>query len=200
MTYRETENNNRVYPIESSCIFKLNKEEYGGLSNMASIYPLEVNGINIKSTEALYQACKFPTDIELQKKILFARSPFASKMVSKGKEVRSDWLKIRVEVMKWCIRVKLAQNYNSFGELLKSTNGKNIVENSDRDTFWGAKKINELEFKGINALGRLLMELRQEFFEIPMEEMVVVKPPIIDHFYLLGEKIRIIDMKKKYRS
>lgn len=200
MTYRETANNHRIYPIDSSCIFKKNKEAYGGLSNMASIYPIEINGIKIKSSEALYQSCKFPHDFELQKKIIEARSPYITKMIAKGKATRYDWMKIRVKVMKWCIRIKLAQNYYSFGELLMSTKGRNIVENSDRDLFWGAKRVNDFEFQGINALGRLLMELREEYFNKSKEEMIIVESPNLDEFCLLGKKIEKINMKKKYGS
>jgi len=36
------------------------KEAFGGLSNMAGGYGLQVNGIHIPSSEALYQACRFP--------------------------------------------------------------------------------------------------------------------------------------------
>ena len=60
----------RVYAKENSCIFKKNNDEFGGLSNMATGFPLSINGIQIKTTEALYQACRFPHLPEIQKKII----------------------------------------------------------------------------------------------------------------------------------
>lgn len=200
MKYREESDGNRIYPIENSCIFKKNDGEFGGLSNMASVFPLEINRTRVKSSEALYQACKYPDNIDLQKKIIAANSPFTAKMYAKGKETRDDWFDVRVQVMRWCLRIKLAQNYYSFGNLLKMTKENNIVEYSDKDTFWGAKKNNESELKGKNALGRLLMELRQEFYLRQMDEMLIVEPPKISNFRLFGENIKTIDMTLKYRE
>jgi len=34
-----------------------------------------------------------------------------------------------------------------------------IVEHSERDSFWGAKKVNDETLNGQNILGKLLMEL-----------------------------------------
>lgn len=198
MKYKKESNGNRIYTIENSCVFKKNDGEFGGLSNMASIFPLEINRIGVKSSEALYQACKFPDNCDLQKKIISANSPFAAKMFSKGQRTRDDWFEVRIEVMRWCLRVKLAQNYYSFGDLLKTTKENNIVEYSDKDTFWGAEKINENELKGKNALGRLLMELRRDFYLNKIEEMLIVKPPKILNFKLCGENIEAIDMNFKY--
>jgi len=43
-----------------------------------------------------------------------------AKMVSKPhrKDSRSDWDEVRVQIMRWCLRVKLAQHWETFGELL----------------------------------------------------------------------------------
>ena len=43
--------------IEVVVVYKT-KEVFGGLSNMASGYPLQINGVCILTTEALYQACR----------------------------------------------------------------------------------------------------------------------------------------------
>ena len=65
-----------------------------------------------------------------------------AKMVSKPhrKDSRSDWDEVRVQIMRWCLRVKLAQHWETFGELLLSTGERPIVEESSRDPFWGAKQ------------------------------------------------------------
>ena len=41
--------------------------------------------------------------------------------------------------MRWCLRVKLAENWRSFGDLLLATGDRPIVEESKKDTFWGAR-------------------------------------------------------------
>lgn len=49
-------------------------EEFGGLSNMAGGYPLVINGITVFSSEALYQACRFPHQPEWQREIISQQS------------------------------------------------------------------------------------------------------------------------------
>src|SRR5690606_1842334 len=154
-----------------------NQEEFGGLSNMSTAMMVSIHGLIPTSTEAVYQALKFPHDINLQKKIIYERSPYKAKMFARQGAAREDWTLIRIKIMRWCIRVKLAQNYHSFGQLLRLTEQRNIVEYSNKDTFWGATKINEHELQGQNALGRLLMELRVFYMENTLEICVKVSPP-----------------------
>ena len=113
----------RTYSRDESVVFRITKEGFGGLSNMASGFPLEINGVRVWSSEALYQACRFPHLPKVQEIILRERSPMTAKMMSKPyrKDSRPDWEKINVKVMRWCLRVKLAQNWETFGKLLLST-------------------------------------------------------------------------------
>ena len=131
---------------------------------MASGFPINVNGIRIRTSEALYQICRFPHRTDIQQEIILQRSPMTAKMKSRRYliETRKDWEKVRVKVMRWCLQVKLAQNWNSFSSLLFSTGDKPIVEESRKDNFWGAKIDDDKTLIGVNALGRLLMELRAE--------------------------------------
>jgi len=185
-----------VYHKENSSIFKKNNEEFGGLSNMATGFPLRVNGVEIKTTEALYQACRFPHLPEIQQKIIEQKSPMTVKMISNSnkKKSREDWDNIRLKVMKWCINIKLAQNFVSFGTVLHETGLKNIVENSAKDNFWGAIPNEEgTIFTGKNALGRLLMDLRQAFYGKDTFSLLFVEPPQIENFLLYNEPIITID-------
>ena len=50
----------RSYERQGSVVFCKTNEEFGGLSNMAPGFTLRVNGIDILTSEALYQACRFP--------------------------------------------------------------------------------------------------------------------------------------------
>ncbi len=200
MKGQTNKNEERIYTYSSSCTFRKTKENFGGLSNMASGFPLEINGIHIYSSEALYQACRFPHLPEVQKNILEQKSPMTAKMVSKPfrEESRKDWMQIRIKVMRWCLKVKLAQHFDSFGRLIETTNSKDIVEESSKDPFWGAIRINENELKGVNALGRLLMELRNDYNSIKRFELLIVNPPAIPRFNLMGKKIKRIDERKKF--
>ena len=138
----------RQYQKENVIHFRKTKEKYGWLSNMASGYKVKVNSIIIYSSEALYQACKFPAFPEIQKEIISQKSPMTAKMISRREKenVRADWMKIRVNVMRWALRVKLICNKDSFGQLLLSTNNKPIVELSNKDDFWGSfEKENKAE-------------------------------------------------------
>lgn len=195
----------KVYNANECCVFRKTKELYGGLSNMASGFPLTVNGIHILSSEALYQASRFPHLSDVQVKIIKEKSPMSAKMVGKPfrSNSRPDWDETRIKIMRWCLRVKLAQNFIEFGKLLESTFDKPIVEDSSKDDFWGAirDKQDGNILKGTNALGRLLMELRQFYNEKRYSyEMFVVEPLSIPDFNFYGQKINTIDERASFIS
>ena len=60
----------RIYGIDNAITFKKTKEKYGGLSNMASGYPINLNNIRILTSEALYQSLRYPEYPEFQKEII----------------------------------------------------------------------------------------------------------------------------------
>ncbi len=184
----------RTYAAEESVSFRSTKAKFGGLSNMAGGYPLRVNGILVPSAEALYQACRFPHRPDIQRLILRQTSPMTAKMVSKPYrgDTRLDWDHIRVRVMRWVLRVKLAMHWQDFGRLLQETGDRPIVEDSRRDDFWGALRQEDGTLVGMNVLGRLLMELRGELTGSASERLRVVDPPPLPNFLLYGEPIRCI--------
>lgn len=191
----------RTYSRDEAISFRKTNEKFGGLSNMASGFPLEVNGVHIRTAEALYQACRFPHMPDVQRLILDERSPMTAKMRSKPyrEDTRPDWDVIRVPVMKWCLRVKLAQNWATFGDLLRATGDRPIVEDSRKDDYWGAKKIDDETLSGKNVLGRILMELRQKLNHNP-NDLMVVEPLNVSHFTLLGDSICTIHAEKSRSS
>ncbi|EKO3629414.1 NADAR family protein [Vibrio cholerae] len=191
----------KQYDIRNAVSFKKTTEKWGELSNMCAGFPVVVNDIPIKSVEALYQACRFPNLPDVQRKILEQSSPMTAKMVGKPHlaETRKDWDQVRVLIMKWILRVKLAQNWDTFSKVLLDTADKEIVELSDKDSFWGAKPLDGSIFLGVNALGRLLMELREHIKVNNKEKFMSVAPLKIDNFKLYGENIRFVyevDKKK----
>ena len=184
----------RTYDRATSIVFLKTRERYGGLSNMAGGFPLRVNGLRILTSEALYQACRFPHRPDLQRMIIEQRSPMTAKMKSKPHrhETRRNWNRVRVAIMRWCLRVKLAQNAAAFRDLLLSTGGLAIVEESRKDVFWGAKPIDEKKLVGVNALGRLLMELRELVKREPQDNLLCVERPSIPCLLLDGRPVERI--------
>ena len=184
-----------IYNISQCCVFHKTKEANGSLSNMAADFGLVVNGIDIFTSEALYQACRFPSRPDVQEIIIAPKSPMSAKMTSKSyrkAHTRADWDDVRVDIMRWCIRVKLAQNYGSFSAVLRSSGQRDIVEKSRKDKFWGAvqSKENPDILEGENMLGILLMELRDELYQSSNPaKFLTVEPLDIPDFLLYGEPI-----------
>ena len=186
----------RTYVRSEVVVFYKTKEAFGGLSNMAAGFPLQINGVRILTTEALYQACRFPHMPDIQREIIGLCCPMTAKMKSKPhrKNSRPDWDEIRHKVMRWCLRVKLAQNYEGFGRLLLATRNQPIVEQSRKDDYWGAKVVDDTAdtLVGHNVLGRLLMELREKLKDDTEGALKTVPPLGISDFMLLGKPIETV--------
>jgi len=186
----------RTYTPAEVVTFRKTNEPFGGLSNMAPGFPVVVNHIHFWTSEALYQCCRYPDAPDVQEMIACERSPMTAKM--KGKKfrdlTRADWEQIRVRVMRWSLRVKLAQHQSTFGQLLLETGTKPIVEDSAKDQFWGAKAQNGTALTGVNVLGRLLMELREQWRSAP-SDFEHVPPPPIPNFLLFGKQVETVQAK-----
>jgi ribA/ribD-fused uncharacterized protein len=189
--------------VHENCVvvFKVN-EDYGGLSNMNNDFPLRVNGLRVGSSEALYQACRFPHRPDWQQEILDAPHAMRAKMVARKEgrrkqHSRADWEQVQQEVMRWCLRVKLAQHFERFGGLLRRTSPRPIVERSRKDRFWGAVLEADGVLRGWNRLGLLLMGLRDELLAAKVagqeDRLLRVEPPQVPGFLLLAKPIAVID-------
>ena len=140
---REIKMNNIItYNDDDCCTFKKTKNRYGGLSNMASGFSWKINNTDIYHSESIYQACRFPHLPDVQREILQQRSPITAKMKMKAHKssTRADWQSIKLQIMQWCLELKLAQNFINFGLVLEETYFKPIVEDSPKDDFWGANE------------------------------------------------------------
>jgi len=106
---------------------------------MATGFPLTVNGHTIRTSEALYQMCKFPHLAEAQELLLAQRSPIMLARIARAKArpPRPDWDTVKLATMRWAVRLKLAQNWDTFGKLLLETGDLEIVEDSHRDAVVG---------------------------------------------------------------
>ena len=179
------------YARRDVIVFHKTRDAFGGLSNMAAGYPLRIGDVRARTSEALYQACRFPHRADVQARILAEASPMAAKMVSKPfrGDTRPDWDEVRVDIMRWCLEVKLAQHIGRFGSLLLSTGGKPIVELSRKDRFWGAVPSKDAAtLDGSNVLGLLLTDLRERFRAAP-HSFRRIDPPAVTGLVLLAKPV-----------
>jgi ribA/ribD-fused uncharacterized protein len=189
--------------------FKKTDDEFGGFSNMSGDFPIMVNGVRVRSSEHLYQALKFTDHPDVQRAILDEPSPMKAKWIAKTKDdvkknkkgnlkkVRKDWEEIQLEVMAFCLKTKLIWYWIKFGQLLRSTEGKEIFEIETREVtspFWGVFPDGD-GFRGENRLGELLMKLRDELIDSDNESLMVVEAPPHLGLKFLGEEIGLIDRR-----
>lgn len=185
--------NNRIYNPKEAIVFRKTTEKFGGLSNMASGYSLYINEVVIPSAEHLYQAMRYPHSPQIQFEIINQDNAMLAKKISnkyKDKFSRPDWAKVQTKIMRWVLEIKLSQNWNKFSEILKQTHNLPIVEYSLDDKIWGAKPDGD-NLVGINALGRLLMQLRENYV-LNDNRLYCVNPPDVAALLLYNQKIETI--------
>jgi ribA/ribD-fused uncharacterized protein len=180
-----------TYRRADSVTFRKTAEQWGGFSNMAAGFPLVVNDIAIRTSEALYQACRFPHRPDVQHEIIAQASPLVAKMKSRKylRDSRPGFVALRVPIMWWTLRIKLACNSAAFAPLLLGASGRVIVEESRRDAFWGAVPDKEGILVGSNILGRLLGLLREALIDNGEGAMHAVPPLPLENFLLYGAPI-----------
>ena len=179
-------------------------DEFSGLSNMADGFPLLVNGTRIPTSEHLYQCLKFPNNPETQREVLSHENPMTLKMVTRTKLnktlIRPDWKDIELDVMYFCLKVKMVWNWVKFGDLLRSTRSREIFDVSSRkDLYWGVM-ITDDGYVGENHLGKLLMKLRDELMEDDNRGLRVAAAPVELGLRLFGDEIRVIDRTRHLKQ
>ena len=180
----------RKYAKNDCITFRKTAEKYGGLSNMAPGFPITIGCLHFRTSEALYQCCRFPKYPDIQRQIMPQNSPMIAKEISRENTqlTRNDWNNTRIKIMQWCLYAKLICNWHKFGELLDSSGDKAIVENSYNDDFWGALWDGSC-YCGVNALGRLLMRTRETYRKMYGNTIISLPPPNISNFALLGNSV-----------
>jgi type I restriction enzyme S subunit len=167
------------YTRSECVVFCKTDETFGAFSNMAGGFPLYLGGQYYSTSEHLYQCLRFPQYPIIQEEIRQIRSPMGAKMSSKkyrADHSRSDWEEVCVDVMRFCLRLKLRSYEVKLGRLLRQSEGKLIVEESRRNTNdkWSARTQKDKPeiLVGENTLGVLLMELRDEFLSLSPGEKI----------------------------
>jgi ribA/ribD-fused uncharacterized protein len=174
-----------IYHRSQSVVFCKTTDEFGVLSNMAGGFPLRFNGHDYKSSEHLYQSLRFVGYPDIQVKIRSIYSPMGAKMATRpfrATHTRADWDDVFLEVMRFCLRLKLHHYRTTFGRLLVKSGERPIVEESrrNRDDLWSARarKGDSEVLVGQNTLGIMLMELREEISGAPGGQFPCPSAPI----------------------
>ena len=157
----------RVYIKEKACLFRFTKAAWGAFSNFQPLaVPILAGPWSFGTSEAAYQACKFPARPDVQQRI--ATAPTAREAAAIGRTpglgIDPGWNAQRVDVMRWVLRMKREANAAEIDTLLAETGDRPIVEVSTRDPWWGARPVGD-RYEGHNVLGRLWMELRHHLRE-----------------------------------
>ncbi|ENE5191567.1 NADAR family protein [Vibrio parahaemolyticus] len=151
----------RSYPLKESCVFFRTKELWGELSNMSNDFPFVIDGITIYSSEALYQALKFQEFPLIQEAILSQGSAKLAKgLARQHADCSCNDKRKQLSYMAFSLYCKYKAYNEYFSQLLDNTGEKSIVEMSYNDVFWGATPNGDV-LGGVNALGRLWMQLRE---------------------------------------
>lgn len=150
-----------MYENYEQVILTNGKSPFGELLNMTGGFPIKWNGLVWKSSEALYQAARFPDYPSIQEDIRQATNGFTCKLVAKSNtsKTRLDWMHIRLYVMDAVLRLKWEQ-HTIIRLTLEKTCDREIIEHSKRDQFWGARDEGPYGWVGENQLGKLWMMIR----------------------------------------
>lgn len=126
--------------------------------NNFSAHAIEFRGRWYPTAEHAYQAMKC-TDPHGQEEIRNARSPLLAKRLANGKYRGArdpSWDSKKLAVVEEILRTKLAQHAEA-REALIDSGGKEIVEDSPDDYFWGSGA----DGSGQNFMGRIWMKIRE---------------------------------------
>lgn len=141
--------------------YRANEKPFGAFSNLFR-RPIVFEGRTYPTAEHAYQAGK-PSKSAVREWILSAPTPALAAMAAHGLyvwDVVPNWALIKFDRMRAVLRAKFDQ-HDDLKELLLSTGEARLVEagrvNNAVNRLWG-----EVEGKGQNMLGVMLMELRGE--------------------------------------
>lgn len=133
----------------------------GELAFLSNFYPAKTiyEGIEYKTAEHAFQAAK-SIDEKDRLYIKSAATPGDAKRMGYAIKLREDWSKVKLQIMKDCLKSKFTLNPSLRKKLLDTGELELVETNFWKDDFWG--KCTEA---GQNHLGKLLMEVRQEIKE-----------------------------------
>ena len=140
--------------------FYSTQDRWGEFSNFAA-YPIRLRKKRWPTSEHYFQAMKFGA-VETQERIRKAKSPMIAARIGRSRKLplRRDWESAKIDVMRTAVRAKFTQ-HDELRDLLLSTKDAKLVERTSNDSFWGDGG----DGRGLNWLGRILMQVRAELSE-----------------------------------
>ena len=155
--------------------YRANEKPYGALSNLYR-REVEFEGLVYPTSEHAYQAGK-ASKPAVRDWILSAPSPSLAAMAAHGLytwDITPNWAQIKFDRMRAVLRAKFNQHAD-LRELLLSTGQVRLVEtgtvNNAVNRLWG-----EVDGKGENMLGVMLMELRAELAKSKASPLKATRP------------------------
>ena len=131
--------------------------EYDFLSNFYEC-PILWKGNLYRNSESIYQSYKTLDNVPFD----FTKTTGSqAKKISKKLNARPDWNKIKFDLMYEICQEKFNQNTDIAQKLMNTGDAILIEGNYWGDTYWG--KCNGV---GQNNLGKILMKIREELFEL----------------------------------
>lgn len=112
-----------------------------------------------KSVEHYYQAAK-ATNIKDYIQIINSHTPADAKKLGRTIKVRDDWDQIKLIVMEQLLIKKFSDQILA-EKLIATLDYELVEENNWGDTYWGV--CNGI---GYNNLGKILMKIRDNFFDV----------------------------------
>lgn len=140
-------------------------------------HPFKHQELNFKWSEqaVMYRKAKFFGADEIANKILQAKTPKECKDFGRSRQIPFNetlWVENRERIYKEVLLDKFSSP--KLKEQILATKDKTLVEASPYDNIWGIKMSaehpdaeNPSKWKGLNLLGKVLMEVREE---LKMEE------------------------------
>lgn len=122
--------------------------------------PLEFGGFVFPTSEHAYQAAK-SSDINIWRRFTKIPHPGQAKKYGRQIEVRPNWEKEKINVMRKVLNNKFRDNEDLLQMLYNTGSAKLVEGNTWGDRFWGV-----CDGRGLNNLGILLMEIRDDPFRL----------------------------------
>ncbi|OBZ66185.1 Swarming motility protein YbiA [Grifola frondosa] len=139
-------------------LFYHKHDPYYGFTNF-SPHTVEYRGKSYPTSEHLFQSLKFQAHRPLLAEHIRTCSDRPSMAFSEARrfqpEVRPDWKQVNIAMMDEVLSYKFRQHADLKQELLMTRDAE-LVEDSDKDAFWGVGP----DGKGRNELGKALERLR----------------------------------------
>lgn len=137
--------------------------QYYFLSNFSPYGFICKNRWEWKTVEHYFQAYKSVDNYHLHL-IRKSETPAKAKKLGSSIKLRDDWDVIKVWIMETALKYKFEQNKDIKQRLVDTKDAMLIEGNMWHDNFWGDCKCNKCRNKtGINVLGNLLMQIREEY-------------------------------------